>query len=132
MGMYFNNIDKPGEIGDDDPGGVACQYINCGDLNFLDYEDFKEFNKDYIVLKDGVSVNYGNCGSPSEQILRLRPENLDPLGTSQYTPKCPICHSPNIHKIKLGTKVSRAAIFGIFALPKAGKEWHCDNCGSEF
>ena len=57
MGMYFYNIDKPGEIGDDDPGGVACQYINCGDLNFLDYEDFKEFNKDYIVLKDGVSVN---------------------------------------------------------------------------
>ena len=45
MGMYFYNIDKPGEIGDDDPGGVACQYINCGDLNFLDYEDFRNLTK---------------------------------------------------------------------------------------
>ena len=132
MGMYFYGVVKPGEYGDDDPGDVDCQCKECGKLIFAEYEDFKEFHEDYIVLRDGVLMECPQCKTPIDRIVTLRPEHLEPQPTNQYVPKCPICHSPNIHKITTGTKVARAAIFGIFALPKAGKQWKCDNCGTEF
>lgn len=130
--MYFYGVDEPGELEPDDPGGVDCQCGKCGNLIFLDYEDFKEFHETYIVLNDDKHLECPQCGAPSEQIITIRPDALDPQPTNQYVPKCPICHSPRIHKITLGTKASRAAIFGVFSLPKLGKQWKCDNCGSEF
>ncbi|MCQ4835969.1 hypothetical protein NE556_12210 [[Clostridium] symbiosum] len=132
MGMYFYDIDEPGEYCEDDPGDVVCTCRECGCNQMIDYNKFKEFHEDYVVLNEGESICCERCGEPAEQIITRRPEHLDPFPSNKNVPLCPICHSPNIHKIKLGTKVSRAAIFGIFALPKAGKEWHCDNCGSEF
>lgn len=130
--MYFYDIDEPGEYSEDDLGDVVCTCKECGCNQMIDYNKFKEFHEDYVVLKDGENVCCERCGTPSEQIITLRPEHLEPQATNQYVPKCPICHSPNIHKITTAKKVSRVAIFGIFALPKIGKEWKCDNCGSEF
>lgn len=132
MGMYFYGVNKPGELDDNDPGGVDCQCDKCGELVFLDYEDFKEFHDNYIILHNEKLIECPQCKTPVDRIVTRRPEHFDLLPTNQYVPKCPICHSPNIHKITTGTKVARAAIFGIFALPKAGKQFHCDNCGSEF
>lgn len=51
--------------------------------------------------------------------------------TSRYVPKCPTCGSPKIHKISTASKVASVALVGIFSR-KVHKQWHCDNCGSEW
>lgn len=130
--MYFYGVDEPGEIDAKDPGGVFCTCKECECNQLIDYDKFEEFHDDYVVLKDGENICCERCGAHSEKIITLRPEHLDHQPTNQYIPKCPICHSPKIHKITTAKKVSRVAMFGIFSLPKIGKEWKCDNCGSEF
>lgn len=51
--------------------------------------------------------------------------------TNRYIPKCPTCGSPKIHKISTASKVASVALVGIFSR-KVHKQWHCDNCGSEW
>lgn len=51
--------------------------------------------------------------------------------TSRYVPKCPTCGSPKIHKISTASKVASVALVSIFSR-KVHKQWHCDNCGSEW
>lgn len=46
-------------------------------------------------------------------------------------PKCPTCGSPNIKKISGLSKAGSVALWGIFSR-KVHKQWHCDNCGSEW
>ena len=50
---------------------------------------------------------------------------------SRYVPKCPTCGSPKIHKISTASKIASVALVGIFSR-KVRKQWHCDNCGSEW
>ena len=45
---------------------------------------------------------------------------------------CPYCQSTNTKKISGFSKATGVALFGIFALGKATKQWHCDTCGSDF
>ena len=46
-------------------------------------------------------------------------------------PKCPTCGSVNIRKISNLSKAGSVALFGIFS-QKVKKQWHCNNCGSDF
>lgn len=47
------------------------------------------------------------------------------------TPKCPTCQSTNIKKISSLSKAGSVAMWGIFS-QKVRKQWHCNNCGSEW
>lgn len=47
-------------------------------------------------------------------------------------PKCPYCNSTNIKKITTGSKVAHTALFGIFSMSRNSKQWHCNNCKSDF
>ena len=44
---------------------------------------------------------------------------------------CPYCSSVNTSKISTTSKVVNTAIFGIFGT-KRHKQWHCNQCGSDF
>jgi uncharacterized protein YbaR (Trm112 family) len=44
---------------------------------------------------------------------------------------CPYCNSMNTRKITTTSKVIDTAVWGIFGT-KRNKQWHCNNCGSEF
>ena len=46
-------------------------------------------------------------------------------------PKCPYCHSTSIKKISAASRTASVIGFGIFS-KKIGKQWHCNNCGSDF
>ena len=48
------------------------------------------------------------------------------------TPHCPYCNSTNIKKITTGSKVAHTALFGIFSISRNRKQWHCNNCKSDF
>lgn len=49
----------------------------------------------------------------------------------QNVPKCPTCGSTNIHKISVASKAGSVALWGIFSR-KVHKQWHCNNCKSEW
>lgn len=46
--------------------------------------------------------------------------------------ECPYCHSKNVKKISTTSKIGSVALFGVFAAGKVSKEWHCNNCKSDF
>lgn len=87
-------------------------------------------NKSYQkVLFDGAS-EFGecmNCGSMTYN------KPLNGISHNQ-TPsiECPYCHSTNTKKISEISKASSIALFGVFAIGKATKQWHCINCKSDF
>lgn len=46
-------------------------------------------------------------------------------------PKCPYCHTQNTKKITAASRMLSIGIFGLGS-SKVGKQWHCNNCGSDF
>lgn len=48
-----------------------------------------------------------------------------------YVPRCPTCHSPNIHKVSTTAKLVDAAVWGLLAR-KPRVQFHCDDCGYEW
>ena len=45
---------------------------------------------------------------------------------------CPYCKSTDCKKISGLSKAGSVALWGIFALGKTTKQWHCKNCKSDF
>ena len=50
---------------------------------------------------------------------------------NQNLPKCPTCQSTNIKKISDLSKAASVAMWGLLS-QKVKKQWHCNNCGSEW
>lgn len=84
-------------------------------------------NNETIIInkKNGVlNKEYGEC----TKCHYLTYREGDPVNAVQ----CPYCHSLDVKKISNASKVAGVATFGILALGKATKEWHCNNCKSNF
>ena len=45
---------------------------------------------------------------------------------------CPYCHSTNTRKISGASKAGSVAMFGVLGIGKTSKQWHCNNCNSDF
>ena len=48
-----------------------------------------------------------------------------------HIPKCPTCGSTDIKKISGISKATSVALWGILS-QKVKKQWHCNNCSSEW
>lgn len=68
--------------------------------------------------------NRGKLLSP--QILESNEPYTKPVIT------CPYCQSTDTKKISNLSKVRSVALFGILAIGKTTKQWHCNKCGSNF
>lgn len=65
--------------------------------------------------------------------LNLKAEKYlaDNQGNRDHIPKCPTCSSTDIKRISDLSKAGSVALWGIFSR-KVHKQWHCNNCGSEW
>lgn len=63
-----------------------------------------------------------------ERRERIRKSSI----VSSPTVTCPYCNSINTKKISSISKVGNVALFGVFAMGKVNKQWHCNRCGSDF
>ena len=52
--------------------------------------------------------------------------------SSTPTATCPYCQSTNTKKITNTSKAVHTAMFGIFSMSRNTKQWHCNNCKSDF
>lgn len=114
----FSDIyDQMLEACENERPGYFCRIINEKTNLGL-----KSANKLYEIFEKSKSLPnefYGEIHiSKSKQNLNL--------------PKCPYCNSTNIKKISTASKAGSAALFGIFAMGKINKQWHCNHCGSDF
>ena len=75
-----------------------------------------EFRKEYTMPP-----------APTEPVKRSEPEPEKTV----YTPKCPVCGSPDLRKISATSKALDVAFWG-FAAGKPKKTYHCNNCDYEF
>lgn len=74
-----------------------------------------------------------NCG---ERVFRKRIKEFEEYFINNSPPKpkvrCPYCNSFDTKKITATSKAANVFFFGIFAIGKTTKEWHCNNCKSDF
>lgn len=66
-----------------------------------------------------------------EEAIRKKEEMLQAIKYKNNA-ECPYCHSKNTKKISTLSKAGSVALFGVFAIGKTSKQWHCKNCGSDF
>ena len=62
----------------------------------------------------------------------LDPNMIKGVAQSGNSVTCPYCHSTNTRKISGASKAGSVAMFGVFGMGKASKQWHCNNCNSDF
>ncbi|MDE5802383.1 MAG: hypothetical protein K2I22_05635 [Lachnospiraceae bacterium] len=51
---------------------------------------------------------------------------------NKFGVECPYCHATNVKKITNTSKAVHTAIFGIFSVSRNSKQWHCNQCNSDF
>jgi hypothetical protein len=51
---------------------------------------------------------------------------------NKFGVECPYCHATNVNKITNTSKAVHTAIFGIFSMGRNSKNFHCNNCNSDF
>ena len=66
-----------------------------------------------------------------EERQKSHPENKS-FKPSTPTITCPYCKSTNTKKISGLSKAVSVGLFGIFALGKTTKQFHCNNCSADF
>lgn len=96
---------------------IVCNNCGCNDI----------FG---VENPNGELVTICNkCGNIQSKIPF--PENLRKKRDISSSIECPYCHSTNTKKISGTSRTISALTFG-FASKKIGKQWHCNNCGSDF
>lgn len=92
------------------------------------YEENKN-DKDYC---DNLIKQYYESKYKSERIERqVIYDDLKPKKKTKPNIKCPYCGSNNTKKITVSSRAVSTTIIGM-ASSKIGKQWHCNNCGSNF
>lgn len=95
--------------------------VPCIFLKGLSYERCKEIQEVFNTCGATVEIADDNYDiSCLKKNINIQPQV-----------RCPFCNSTNVNKIS-GTKKAMSIIgFGILS-NKIGKQWHCNNCKSEF
>ncbi len=126
--MYFDEIVEYKDEPEYSHVSVYCG--KCKEFNDLELDKFdKLVDKNYVILKEGVTVTCRGCGKehkPRKILYKKKEHYAPPL------PRCPLCNSAMLKKIKTGSKVLAAATVGVFALPYNCKTFECKDCGYRF
>ena len=105
---------------------------------YINIEEY-DFVPQYTVwlLRYQKKIVY-ECGNVAEPGFIERKKNVTLKQATQINnnhqcniPRCPTCGSINIKKITGLSKVGSVALWGVLSR-KVHKQWHCNNCGSEW
>ena len=126
--MYFDEI----VIFENEPeyNHVSVYCGECKEFNDLELDQFdKIIDKQYVLLKDGITVTCRGCGKEhtARKILYKKKDHYAPP-----LPRCPVCNSAMLKKITRGSKIMAAATLGTFSLPYNSKTFECKDCGYRF
>lgn len=107
----------------------------------LTFEEFKiidnvsdsnrQFLEAMIDLKKKDPIEYQLKMSQFKANLKQQ-EQVQESRVEENTIHCPYCNSTNVKKITTTSKAVHTAIFGIFSMGRNSKQWHCNDCKSDF
>lgn len=113
-------------------GNGKCPFCQSNDLSNEIY-NYKFTLNDYFQI-----YKISNDAQFILQMIKMKNENpteyqlkLKQFDKAVSAPKCPTCQSTNIQKISATSKVTNAALFGLFG-NKRNKQFHCNSCGYEW
>lgn len=107
----------------------------CPKCNQNKFEDFEVKGAKFkICTKCGAAIQIQQSDEyddfcKEQQTLR---EQNNSSSSNKPTVECPYCHSKDTKKISSLSKAGSVALFGIFALGKTSKQFHCNNCDADF
>ena len=84
-----------------------------------------------IDLKKKDPIEYQLKMSQFKANLKQQ-EQVQESRAEENTIHCPYCNSTNVKKITTTSKAVHTAIFGIFSMGRNSKQWHCNDCKSDF
>lgn len=103
----------------------------CGSTNQLLFDDdddrtsiFCQSCKNYEDIY--VSEELQKYWDEQDELEEIKQQSTKPTVT------CPYCQSTNTKKISNTSKAMSVGLFGIFGMSKVNKQWHCNNCKSDF
>lgn len=101
-------------------------------IAFIKKETSCDDNTAKLIWCD-LKMDYGT--KENNPILQAREEHKQEKLIQDYqfrnNAECPYCHSKNTKKISGLSKAGSVAMWGIFS-HKVHKQWHCNNCKSDF
>ena len=120
------------------PPDNKCPYCHnkLQDIN-ISYDELKiiksiscdiSFIQSMLVLKEKDIIEYNLKMSQFRNQVEQQNSSKIP---NDNTPKCPTCNSTDIKKITGTSKAVSVAMWGLLSR-KVHKQWHCNNCGSEW
>ncbi len=109
------NCYEPYDFDSDKNGGFLCP--KCGQK--MMYWETSEIDPDTNKVVNSYQESLRKQSNPGK-----------PVATAPVV-ECPYCHSTYTKKITTTGRMMSIGIFG-FASKKMGKQWHCNQCGSDF
>lgn len=109
----------------------TCKKCGRTSSYYKGQEHFYTFSRCAVCsseMRDATPEEAEKCGQEDEEFEQRK---LNQIFQKTYTPKCPVCGSPNIHKISATKRVVSGAAFGLFS-KTARSQWECSNCGNKF
>ena len=99
---------------------------NCGQI----YND----GNTYYCLRCNIKLQSINqVTSPKKpQLTDISDRVVGTISPTTPTITCPYCKSTDCKKISGLSKAGSVALWGIFALGKTTKQFHCNNCKADF
>lgn len=89
----------------------------------------EEYNKQ---VEKQIALNKELEEWHKQQILKRQAKNLERMQKENISVSCPYCKSTNTSKITVASKALHTAAFGVYSMSRNSKEWHCNNCKSDF
>lgn len=119
----------------------VCGYLyNKTKEELTDYQQKRRLLPDYCPIchspKEKINSNFECTICGYNLIKKTKTLNINPnqsTSTKQRITQatCPYCKSTNTKKISAASRAGSILGFGLFS-KKLGKEWHCNNCNSDF
>lgn len=130
-GYYWSYMDtalKCNECGSD--------FVNI-DFPALDLEVLTKVSQDVNFIEAMIKLRQDNIIEYESRMSQFRVqaaqiEQIERQQEESNQIRCPYCKSTNIKKITGLSKAGSVALWGIFAAGKVSKNYHCNNCHSDF
>ncbi len=84
-----------------------------------------------VSYPNPIILDNNNYESDEEYWKRIEQHTINKNASVSQTVECPYCKSNNTKKISTTSRVISTSVFGLGS-KKLGKQWHCNQCGSDF
>ncbi len=98
-------------------GKILCKCGNRCQSGTVEYKEIKYPNNKNNIIYTSRQAKIAQANAQAQDWLNKV--------------HCPYCNSTNCKKISGVSKATSVAMFGIFS-QKVKKQWHCNNCKSDF